>query len=64
MSATMEGRSGPVEWASVGHRWPGAISSVTAAPPDHRTSFEDDRLVARTREIERGDQTVVAGADD
>ena len=64
MSATIDGRSGPVECASVGQRYAGRDLLGHRRSANHRTGFEDERLVARAREVEGRDQTVVAGADD
>ena len=63
MSAAIEGRSGPVEWAKVGTR-AGHDLLGHRRTAHHRTRFENKRLVARACEVESGSQTVVPGADD
>ena len=63
-SSTSEARKGPAVWATVETLKPGWNSSVTAAPPDDGAPLEDEGLQAALGQEGRGDEAVVAAADD
>ena len=64
MSATIDGRSGPIavrqRRAAVARR--DLLGDGRAA--DHGPRFEHERLETGPRQVEGGDEAVVAGADD
>ena len=60
----ISGRSRLTTYEKTENLKPGKISSVTAAPPTSGRRSSTSDLLARAREVGRGDEAVVAAADD